>query len=122
MDSVVSREATPRLGSREAERVVFRAVIGARDGHHRLSAEVVDLSVTGVRLRTLNPVRLGQTFWLTLPTLDASEVRVVWVEGCLSGCTFSQPLAPCVLRAVIDASRSANDPAGHTDRRAVYRV
>ena len=117
-----SLKAQPRLGSREAERVPLQVVIGARNGTHRLSAEVVDISLTGTRLRTLNPLRLGQTFWLTLPKIAAIEMRVVWVEGFLCGCTFTNALAPYVLKLVVDACSNHDDPVGHTDRRTTHRV
>lgn len=122
MTVTTSFQTAPRLGSREAERVPLRVVIGARNGTHRLSAEVVDISVTGTRLRTLNPLRMGQTFWLTLPRIAAIEMKVVWVEGFLSGCTFTNALAPYVLQVVVDASRNPDDPVGHTDRRITRRV
>lgn len=122
MTNLASSKAAPRLGSREAERVPLQVVIGARNGTHRLSAEVIDISATGTRLRTLNPLRLGQTFWLTLPKIAAIEMRVVWVDGFLSGCTFTKALAPYVLQVVVDASRNPNDPVGHTDRRITRRV
>lgn len=122
MSSARSFNAPPRLGSKEVERVPMQVVIGARNGTHRLSAEVIDISVAGTRLRTLNPLRPGQSFWLTLPKIAAIEMRVVWAEGFVSGCTFTKALAPYVLQLVVDAANQANDLMGHTDRRETRRV
>ncbi len=122
MNDPASLAAAPRVGSREAERVSFQVVIGARNGQHRLSAEVLDISATGVRLRMLSPSRVGQTFWLTLPMIAAIEVHVVWVEGFVAGCAFAQPLAPYILEGILSAASKAADSVGHTDRRGIHRV
>ena len=57
-----TEDSVPRVGSRGAERVSVEVVVDARNGHHRLRAEVVDISASGVRLRTLNPFRVAIPF------------------------------------------------------------
>ena len=97
----------PRLGSRLAARFALDAVVEARSGQVRSSLQVVDLSRTGARLKTLSPLRLGNTLWLKLPMLEALQVKVVWVNGVLAGCLFEQPLHEAVFRNLVAAGRAA---------------
>lgn len=117
-----TEDSVPRVGSRGAERVSVEVVVDARNGHHRLRAEVVDISASGVRLRTLNPFRVGHTFWVKLPMIESKEVTVAWVNGFVSGCSFMQPLAPCVLETVFEAVARPDAALTYFDRRTVYRV
>ena len=111
-----------RLGSRRAERLPLAIVVDARNGHSRLQADVVDISSSGVRLRTLSPLRVGHSFWVKLPTIEAKQIRVAWVDGFVSGCAFTQPLAPCVVKTVIEAVARPDAALTYLDRRAIRRV
>lgn len=108
----------PRVGSRSAERVRLELMIDARAAHNRLRAEVIDCSTTGVRLRTLAPPRLGQSFWIKLPGLEALEAEAVWTEGFVCGCRFRAAIDPRVFSRMLDYARSAESAphAGDTAR------
>lgn len=114
-------ENGPRLGSRAADRVRLEVMIDARTGQNRLRAEIVDCSATGLRLRTLNPLRVGQTYWVRLPGLEAHEIEVVRVDGFHSGCRFKVPLDPRVFKTMLWSTRPHDPPSTVVDRRAVTR-
>jgi hypothetical protein len=99
------REFTPvhRLGSREASRQAIRMIVLARKGHRRQAAEARDLALGGVRLRTLNPLRVGSVYWLKIGSLEALEVTVIWVDRFNAGCQFTKPIHPAVFEALIAA-------------------
>lgn len=88
-------QAQPR-----AERRPLDATVQCRRGMLRAAAEVVDLSRTGCRLRTLDPLRVGHEVWIRLPMLEALPARVVWTRGFESGCAFVRPLHPAVFEIV----------------------
>jgi hypothetical protein len=111
----------PRLGSRRADRVRVEVIIDARNGQSRLRAEVLDCSATGVRLRTLNPLRVGQTYWAKLPGLESREIEVVWVNGFFAGCRFREPLDPRVFKAMLWSTRPGDPPSQVVDRRVIAR-
>jgi hypothetical protein len=110
----------PRLGTRRADRVRVEVVIDARNGQNRMRAEVTDCSATGLRLRTLNPLRVGQTFWVKLPGLESREIEIVWVDKFLAGCRFREPLDPRVFKAMLWSAKP-NGPGEVIDRRSVAR-
>ena len=80
----------------------MRAVVHARSGQRRQEAEARDLSPTGVRLQTLNPLRAGSVMWLKIGNLEPLEITVVWSEGFSAGCRFTQAIHPAVYRALLD--------------------
>ena len=86
----------PRLGSRDAPRGSFSVVVQCRTGQNRFTAEALDLSQTGIRIRTLNPLRVGTSQWVKVDGLEALETSVVWTSGFISGCRFVQPLHQAV--------------------------
>lgn len=96
----------PRIGSRAAERSRVEVMVDTRNGQTRFRAMVVDVSMTGVRLRTLNPLRQGQTFWVKLPMIEPRMIIVKWVDGFVSGCAFQEALAPYVLEHVLASAPS----------------
>ena len=88
------------LNARRAERKPFAATVQCRRGLRRENVEVLDISASGARVKALIPLRVGHELWLKLPMLEAQEARVVWTEGCDSGCEFVQPLHPAVFEVV----------------------
>ena len=97
-----------RLGSRRAQRWQIDAGIDARDGTRRARALATDISISGIRLRTLNPAKIGQRFWVKLDCIEAREVTVLWVEGYDAGCAFTQPMAEYVLDHVLEEAKRAD--------------
>ena len=92
---------TQRLGSRKAPRRSVKLMVQARNGQQRLQAEAFDLSLTGIRIRTLNPLRAGTVYWLKIGNLESLDVTVMWVDDFVSGCRFNQPLHPAVYQSLL---------------------
>lgn len=83
---------------RTAPRAALRTAAEYRDGFRRGSLEVSDLSTTGAKISTLNPLTAGSRIWIKLPTLEAKEVEVIWAENFDAGCQFIEPLHPAVFQ------------------------
>lgn len=94
-----------RLGSREAERWQIKATVDSRDGNRRQRASISDISVSGLRLRTLDPLRVAQTFWVKLPMIEPRQINVQWVDGFIAGCAFTEPLSEYVLAHILKTAQ-----------------
>lgn len=99
-----------RVGSREAQRWPIDAKVDARDGNRHMGAVAADISVTGLRLRSLTPFRVGQQVWIKLPIIAPREATVRWVSGLSAGCEFSQPIAEYVLEHILKDARTVSEP------------
>ena len=96
MPILTAEVSEPRHQLRKGER---RRVAGdgqCRRGMLRETVEVLDLSLTGARVRALSPLRVGYTVWLKFGSVEAQEARIVWTIGFESGCQFAHPLHPAV--------------------------
>ncbi len=71
----------------------------------RLSADVLDLSTSGARVRTIDPLVAGTRIWLKLPAVEPLESTVVWVNRFEAGCAFTSPLHPAVFQVVLRSAR-----------------
>lgn len=119
MDHEIEGDPSSRLGSRQALRSRVEVMIDLRNGQNRLTASISDISVTGLRLQTLSALKVGETYWVKLPTIEARHVTVIWTDGCIGGCEFDEPIPQFVLEHVMK-SMTISDPA-IIDRRGVPR-
>lgn len=119
MDGEGTGKQSGRLGSRQVERSRIEIMIEARDGQDRLLAKVTDISVKGLRLETLVPLKLGQTHSVNLPTIEARCATVIWVDGFVAGCVFAEPLTPDDLANVL---ASVSQEPDIIDRRGMPRT
>jgi len=62
---------------------------------------VHDLSLSGFSATAVNRMHQGAICWLTLPGLESLQAEVVWWEGALCGCAFSQLLNPIVHDSIL---------------------
>ena len=67
----------------------------------RLGAQVLDLSLHGLRINSADRLEVGETVWVTLPGLEPRRAIVMWSHGFLAGCVFPEPLHPAVYDAII---------------------
>lgn len=88
-------------GSRGAPRSHITAFVETRDGMRRTKATATDISVTGLRVRSTDPLRVGQELWIKLPTIEARKVTVQWTDRLTAGCLFAEPLAEYVLEHLL---------------------
>ena len=84
-----------------AERAMLSSEAVVRLGLKRVSVDVVDLSLSGVKLGMLDPIEVGARLWLKLPMLEGLEVRVVWYRNFEAGCEFVNPLHPAVAKTIV---------------------
>lgn len=101
-----------RIGSRDEERFAVGAVVEAQGRPGRFLVQVDDLSLTGARIRC-PAQRLIPDDWLVLDlSLAPRRASIVWVEGMMAGCEFTEPLDPVVLRIILKAlTPSEESPA-----------
>lgn len=76
-----------------------------RSGMKRSSVDLLDISRTGARISTLDPLQVGSTFWIKLPNLEPLEMSVIWAKSFEAGCRFLRPLHPAIFRVVAQALR-----------------
>ncbi len=67
-------------------------VSGMRSFH----TSVNDLSLSGFSASAVAKMYPGSICWLTLPGLESLQAEVVWWEGSLAGCAFTNLLSPIV--------------------------
>lgn len=88
---------------RQGERRAVAGQAQCRRGVSRAMVELRDLSPGGARVLALAPLRVGHDIWLKLPNMEAIEARVVWTNGCESGCQFARPLHQAVFDSLAGA-------------------
>ena len=70
-------------------------------GSPGFSVVVKDLSLSGVACEALTGMRSGTRVWLTLPGLAALQAEIMWNDGTIVGCAFTNLLNPAVLENVL---------------------
>ena len=100
-----SERASLEPSNRRAERTSVAADARLRSGFNKCMVDVVDLSATGLRIKTANSLEVGQIVWITLPSLQPLEVRIIWFRDWEAGCEFVNPLHPAVADAIAARSR-----------------
>tara|TARA_R110000824_G_scaffold149049_1_gene319114 strand:+ start:1995 stop:2321 length:327 start_codon:yes stop_codon:yes gene_type:complete len=66
-----------------------------------VDAMILDLSITGFRMRCLTRLTGEKTLFLKLPSFAALESKVCWRDGDYFGCEFLQSLHPAVYNHII---------------------
>ncbi len=92
-----------RIGSRDEQRFAVGAVVEALGRPGRLLVQVVDLSLTGARVRCWSHC-LAEGDLLQLDLSPATKrASIVWAQGSLAGCEFLEPLEPLDLKIILKA-------------------
>lgn len=58
----------------------------------KFDVEVIDLSMTGLRLETSFTLKPGQKVFLTIPGVNTLEAVIAWGRGYIYGAQFERPL------------------------------
>lgn len=74
-------------------------------GMHAFPVTVCDISISGFSCETVSHMRPGDRCWLTLPGLASQQAEVIWNNGFLIGCAFTNLLSPAVLSRVVQRFR-----------------
>ena len=70
-------------------------------GLGRVSAMILDLSLTGFRMRCMTKLNEEKRIYMTLPAFSALESNICWAEGDYYGCEFVQSLYPAVFDHIV---------------------
>ena len=71
------------------------------EGKPGVDATVLNISNSGCRLDTREPISPGARVWVRLPGLEPWEGRIMWTRGGSAGCKFVQPLHPAVVQRLL---------------------
>lgn len=78
------RRSTPRINA------VARAIV--RTGGQTYSAELLDISTSGARVRTRKPIAPGASIMMTLTDMPSLKAYVRWADECELGLVFEAPI------------------------------
>ena len=70
-------------------------------GLGRIEAMVLDLSLTGFRMRCMTRLTGEKPIFMKLPGFNAIESRICWIEDDFYGCEFVQGLYPAVFDHIV---------------------
>lgn len=70
-------------------------------GLGRVEAMILDLSLTGFRMRCMTRLTGEKPIFMRLPSFNAIESHICWVEGDFYGCEFVQGLYPAVFDHIV---------------------
>lgn len=86
---------------RQSERRPLLVRVQYRRTIVRLAAQILDLSQHGLRLAGMERLQIGETVWITLPSLPPRMAKVVWTDRFEAGCVFAEPLHAAIFDAII---------------------
>ena len=91
---------------RTQERLTVRTEIRVkRRGGLSYETNLDDLSETGCKVSFVELPHIGDVIWVKLPSLEALEGRVRWIEGGIGGVEFVRTIHPAVLRLLTSKLR-----------------
>lgn len=70
-------------------------------GLGRIEAMIMDLSMTGYRMRCMTRLTGEKNIYMALPSFAAIESKICWAEGDFYGCEFVQSLHPAVFDHIV---------------------
>lgn len=95
-------QAQQRFDPRISLRADVEIVAAVREpGLGSVEAMIMDLSVTGFRMRCLTRLTGEKNIFLKLPSFAALESKICWHEQDYYGCEFLQSLHPAVYDHII---------------------
>jgi hypothetical protein len=70
-------------------------------GLGRIQAMIIDLSLTGFRMRCITRLTGEKNIFMALPSFSSIESKICWIEGDVYGCEFIQALHPAVFDHIV---------------------
>lgn len=70
-------------------------------GLGRVEAMILDLSLTGFRMRCMTRLTGEKPIFMKLPLFHPIESHICWIEGDFYGCEFVQGLHPAVFDHIV---------------------
>ena len=94
--------AFTRSNSRVSSRADVEIVAAVREpGLGSMEVMVLDLSITGFRMRCMTRLTGEKAIFLKLPSFAALGSKICWQQGDYFGCEFLQSLHPAVYNHII---------------------
>ncbi len=78
-------------------------------GRRHCTVTLTNLSITGCRFETDQPLKLSAPVTLTIEGVDPIQGEIVWAEGKLVGCHFAEALSPTICNRIIRTLRQQQD-------------
>jgi methyl-accepting chemotaxis protein len=100
----VSREVADR---RDAVRHAIDRPVMVTVGGVRHDSRILEVSETGVRLTAMPGMSPNSPCQITLPSGDALEGSIIWVNTSYCGVTFSRRISSATLEAIMNGRRAA---------------
>lgn len=106
MSGKVSKQKTRKPIKRGDHRISTRAGVEIlaevrEPGLGRIEAQIMDLSITGFRMRCMTRLTGEKNIFMALPSFAAIESKICWSDGDFFGCEFTQPLHPAVFDHIV---------------------
>lgn len=92
---------------RGARRHRLNLVADARGAGASGNVEILNLSETGMLLKTAAKLSVGRTIEVVLPVAGKTEATIMWTDANFHGCRFDKPLS----KAALSASQLLSEPA-----------
>ena len=93
-------------------RLVLQLKTGVGQGGRAFDAEILNLSTTGILLRSKADLSLQDPIQVVLPGSGAVGAKVVWSADGLYGCMFAKPIGEDELESLRRLSAAKNDNGG----------
>lgn len=78
-------------------------------GRRHCTVTLTNLSITGCRFETDQPLRMHAPVTLTIDGVAPIPGEVVWTEGKLVGCHFAEALSPTICNRIIRTLRAQQE-------------
>jgi hypothetical protein len=70
-------------------------------GGIKIPIKVVDISTTGFRMECLTYLSNSQVIFLTMPSFQSMEAKIMWQTEWMYGCAFVRPLHTAVFEHIV---------------------
>ncbi|VAV99628.1 hypothetical protein MNBD_ALPHA04-1414 [hydrothermal vent metagenome] len=105
MNNIAYKRGDHRISTRAG--VEIRAEV-REPGLGRVEAMILDLSLTGFRMRCMTRLTGEKPIFMTLPSFRGLESNICWKNGDFYGCEFVQALYPAVFDHIVSKYPSLN--------------
>src|SRR5688500_11690419 len=89
------------ISRRDVVRRKLHLEVQASGGLGNFEVAVLDLSTTGLLIKTTDAWRVGEAIELDLPGTGAMNATVKWASGSFFGCEFHRPISKAAISAAL---------------------
>ncbi len=108
------------LADRKSDRDDVMIVASIRAfGSVKCQAKIIDISTAGFRMECLTHLSNSQPIFLTIPSFQQLEARIVWRTEWIYGCEFVRPLYAAVYDHIVRTHPSIAKPLSTADASSI---